>query len=541
MRKLWIGVAVLVVLLVLAAVAAVLSLNRIIAANRDLILARVQAAVGRPVRVQDIAVRFAAGLGVGLTGIEIGEDPAFGTEPFLRARELTARVDLWPLLDRRLEVSRITLESPTVRVVRSKAGRWNYETLGQGGPRARAGGGIVLVAAATPAGEAAPASFSFLVQSVQIRDGTVVLVDRGQSPESVTWVRQIALQLHDVSTDHPIGFDLRAALQGDQPNVQLRGLAGPLAQRTHLPLAVQGTLGPFPGFNAVVDGLDLRAFLTPNAVQLEQISGNALSGTFGLTGEYALGTGGPVRLAGELSGISLQQLVSLRGEGSAYAIEGRGSLRVDLRGVTGGDLLRSLMGTVAVDAGQGAIRDFNLVDEVLARVSGLPGLTRLIADRLKPKYARLFQGKETRFDKAQASFRVAQGRADTDDMTVVAEDFGVRAAGWFNLDRDVDMSGTLRMSRRFSDDVAADVKEARYFFDDGQLAIPFQLRGKLGHAKPKPDTAYLTRLLERAVTRGAAGELLDKLLGNKARGKATPGAPPPSNSLEQGLRKLFGR
>jgi len=539
MRKLLVGLAILALLLVTAVVVGVLSLNRIIAANRDVILARLEEAVGRPVQVKDIAVRFGAGLGIGLTQIEIGDDPAFGSEPFLRADELTARLKLWPLLDRRLEVGQVSLMAPTIRMVRNAAGKWNYESLGAHASQARRQEGIVLVAASS-ASDAPVPSFAFLVESFKVTDGTAVVVDRGRSPASVTTVQHIDLGLHDVSEDRPIGFDLEAAAEGDRDNVHLRGFVGPLAQRARLPLAVQGSIGPFANLNAEVEGLDVRAFMTPDALELEQLSGNALSGTFGLAGAYALGSGGPARLAGELRGISLQQLVSLRGEASAYSIEGKGSLRLDLRGTTGTDLLRSMAGTVAVDVAGGAIRDFNLVNELLTRVSGLPGLTRMIADRIKPKYGRVFNSNETRFDKVQASFRVSNGRADTDDMTIVAEDFGVRAAGWFDLDRNVDMKGTLRMSKRFSDDIAADVKEARYLFDDGQLAVPFELRGKLGDAKPKPDSAYLNRLLEHAVA-GGAGQLLNKLFGGKRGAESTPKVQEPSNPLERGLRDLLGR
>ena len=539
MRKLLIGLAIVVLVLAAALVVAVLSLNRIIAANRDVIVARLQEAVGRPVQVKDVVVRFGTGLGIGLTQIQIGDDPAFGREPFLRADELTARLKLWPLLERRLEVRRVSLTAPTLRIVRNATGKWNYESLGPHASQARRQEGIVPVAG--PAASAAPVPpFAFLVQSVKVADGTAVFVDRARSPESVTKVQKIDLEFRDVSQDRPIGFDLKAAVEGDRDNVRLTGLVGPLAQRARLPLKVQGSFGPFASLNAAVDGMDLRAFMTPDSIELEQLSGNALSGTFGLAGAYALGSGGPVRLAGELRGISLQQLVSVRGHASAYAIEGNGSLRLDLRGTTGGDLLRSMAGTMAVDVAGGAIRDFNLVNELLTRVSGLPALTRMIADRIKPKYGHIFNSNETRFDKVQASFRVSNGRADTDDMTIVAEDFGVRAAGWFDLDRNVDMTGTLRMSKRFSDDVAADVKEARYLFDDGQLAIPFELRGKLGEAKPKPDTAHLTRLLERAAA-GSAGQLLDKLFGGKRGAESTPGAKQPSNSLQRGLRELFGR
>ncbi len=216
------------------------------------------------------------------------------------------------------------------------------------------------------------------------------------------------------------------------------------------------------------------------------------------------------------------------------------SMPQSYHGSTGAQLPRSLAGTVLV--ANGAVRDFNLVCEVLERLSGISGLAQAISERVAPKYGRLFTATDTHFSEIRATLQLADGRAHTDDLTVTADDFGVRGAGWFSFDRDIDMTGTLVMSKRFSDDVMADVKAAKYVVDDsGRLAIPFELRGKIGQAKPKPDPTYVARVLERAVTRGAGGKLLEKLLGAKRRGDATPGSESPAGVLERNLRGLLGR
>jgi uncharacterized protein involved in outer membrane biogenesis len=542
MRKLAYAVAILVLLLGIALVVTVLALNRIIAANREAIVARVAGALGRPVQVEDISVRFAGGLGIGLSQIQIGDDPAFGTEPFLRAKELTARLQLWPLLHRRIEVGSVKLTSPMIRIVRAPDSRWNYESLLH---RPNAGGAAASAkqrpALDTSAGGGA-AAFALLIESATVSDGTLTFVDRSRTPASTTLVQHVDLRLRNVGFDQAIDFDLAAAVERGTPNVRLSGSVGPLVQRARLPLTVQGSVGPFKELNAEIDDLDLSAFVTPDRLDLDRLNGNALGGNIALSGAYALTSGGPVRLKGDLRGILLPKLLALRGELPSYSVEGSGSLRLDLQGTNGADLLRTLAGTVAVNVSNGALHDFNLVGELLNRVSGLPGLAQLVSARIKPKYGRLFTAPDTRFQEIKATLHVSGGRATTDDLAVTAEEFGVKASGWFDIDRNVDMTGTLLMSKRFSDDVVADVKEAKYVVDEnGQLAIPFRLEGKLGSAKPKPDSAYLTRLLQRAVRRGLAGELLDKLLGGKKQPGATPAPARPASQLEQRLRDLLGR
>ncbi|MBI4516505.1 MAG: AsmA family protein [Deltaproteobacteria bacterium] len=547
MHKLALTSAALALVLGLGLVIAAVSLNRLIAANRDAILSRVQAAAGRPVQVGGMAVRLAAGLGIGLTDITVSEDAAFGSEPCLQAAELTAGLKLWPLLRGRMEVGRMVLAAPTIRLVRSATGQWNYQSLGPAPPRAAAGAAfrpVVLAARAggAPAGYRGEAGgpFTLLVESAAVRGGTLIIIDRLSSPPAVTTVRHVNLELRDVSRERPIGVDLIATVGGDTPNVRLTGVVGPLVRRERVPLSVKGRLGPFTGLQAVIDDLEVQAFLTPNAAELEHLGGNALGGSFRFTGSSGLSAGAPLQLAGELRGISIAQLLAVRGAPPSRSVEGDGVLRLDLHGSTGANVLRTLAGTVAADVAGGAIHDFNLASELLERTAGMPGLTQLIAGRIKPKYSRLFSGTDTNFDQLKATFRLAAGRAETNDLTATAEDFGVRAAGWFDFDRDLNLTGQLLMSKRFSDDVIGQVKEVRYLVNDvGQLAIPFELKGKLGEAKPRPDAAYLAHVLEQAVARGAAGELLGKLLGGKKPASGTP-APDAGDLLERGLRDLFG-
>src|SRR5689334_1772584 len=108
MRLRWVIVAGVVVVIAGFA-AASLSLNRIIAANRERVLTAAEEAVGRKVRVEEIDASVWGRPGVRLTGVRIADDPQFGTDDFVTADALTVRVKLLPLLQRRIEVARIEL------------------------------------------------------------------------------------------------------------------------------------------------------------------------------------------------------------------------------------------------------------------------------------------------------------------------------------------------------------------------------------------------------------------------------------------------
>src|SRR5207244_1052880 len=115
-------------------------------------------------------------------------------------------------------------------------------------------------------------------------------------------------------------------------------------------------------------------------------------------------------------------------------------------------------------------------NEVLGRAGGLPVIGTLVPARVKPKYARLFAEADTHFEILHGTFAFGDRRAQTTDLTIRAAEYEVVGRGWIGLDQRADLAGTLRMSKRFSDDVVADVKPAKYLCDDhAQLTVPFHL------------------------------------------------------------------
>src|SRR5579862_8682497 len=107
MRKLWTVAAILLVVLLATMATAALSLNRIIAANRDRIIGEAQAALGRRVAIGAIHIGFWGGIAVALDDVRVGDDPRFASADFVRVTTVSAHAQLWPLLHQRFEVGRV--------------------------------------------------------------------------------------------------------------------------------------------------------------------------------------------------------------------------------------------------------------------------------------------------------------------------------------------------------------------------------------------------------------------------------------------------
>src|SRR3546814_19166680 len=59
--------------------------------------------------------------------IEIGDDPAFAQQPFVKADRLAVQVAPWPLISKReLQVTHLILERPVIRLVQGRKAAWNF-------------------------------------------------------------------------------------------------------------------------------------------------------------------------------------------------------------------------------------------------------------------------------------------------------------------------------------------------------------------------------------------------------------------------------
>jgi hypothetical protein len=93
------------------------------------IVEALRSAIDRPVSVKNVSLQLLPRPGLVLEDFVVQEDPAFGAEPMLRAREVTAIPRLSSLWRARLEIGTLELQEPSLNLVRTPEGRWNVEAL----------------------------------------------------------------------------------------------------------------------------------------------------------------------------------------------------------------------------------------------------------------------------------------------------------------------------------------------------------------------------------------------------------------------------
>jgi AsmA protein len=274
----WIAVAVAaIVVLVLVALVAVpflVDTPRI----QALIANTASQALGRPVKFAGVSVSVFPRPAVVLRDLEVAEDPAFGTAPFLKLERAEVRLRFWPLLLLRVELGDFVLKEPVISLVQASDGRWNIASLGAGADgrpasRPRPGAGGSTGAAAV------------IASRVRIEDGVVAYESRA-SPQAQRY-RVEAVDLTLTPTPGPLAFRGNATIKpGDLVFTISDGSVGLDAARALTEAPVRGTVA--------LEGKDIRELVAAALGPEPVISG-------GLTGTLALGgTVGKLRAQGDV-------------------------------------------------------------------------------------------------------------------------------------------------------------------------------------------------------------------------------------------------
>jgi uncharacterized protein involved in outer membrane biogenesis len=235
---------------------------------------------GRKVGIGPMHLRVFPLPGITADGFTLGEDPAFGVEPFLKAERIDASIRLIPLLSSRLDLVSFDIAKPSAHMHRDAKGRWNLVSLMQ-----KAASGKPATAPAAPSG----GGLSVLIERFRLIDGSVDFTDAAILPGTTHRIegREIELTLSDLSTTSPMGIDLKLGLSGSGkgaltgtlgPPPQTEGGGWPIDAKVTVTNFIGGAAAPYlatyTGLRLAGGSIDLAARLKGTAPQQLDVQGN---------------------------------------------------------------------------------------------------------------------------------------------------------------------------------------------------------------------------------------------------------------------------
>ncbi len=282
MRRFVIGFGVFVVVVVLAVVifAATFNVNK----YHGMIQSELEKRLQREVTLGDMHLGLFP-LRFQVQNLMISEDPHFGMgASFVKAQQLDVSVKFLPLVHKQVEVDSISLERPTVNLIKNQAGVWNFASVGHPSESPQKGAGAPSQAPTST--EPTGAEKQFALGELRVNDGQISVLDQQQS-KMPSLYNHIDLTLKNFSPSKPFSIDAAVHMAGSgSQEARLQGEGGPIIQG-------QPATTPFRGFLTLkqVGVSDLSKFF----------SAPALNGSDGsLTGETKINSqGGKLTAQGE--------------------------------------------------------------------------------------------------------------------------------------------------------------------------------------------------------------------------------------------------
>ncbi len=180
------------------------------------IVQQIEAALGRKVTVGAIHLSLMPP-SVVIEKLAIGEDPKFGAGDFATVDSLKVRVSLMALFNRTLDVSSVTAEQPSIRLIKNAKGVMNIDSLGGAAGKNAPGQAAGSPAVAGPAVE---------IGKLQLTDGTVSIDDLSPPKASHQKFEHVNATLENLSPSRPVNF--LVSLKVGEGSVETSGTAGPI-------------------------------------------------------------------------------------------------------------------------------------------------------------------------------------------------------------------------------------------------------------------------------------------------------------------------
>ena len=569
-RKLVIGAVVGGIVLIAVALLAYFNLNALLEQNRDRIGALASDAAGRKVHFEKASVAFSNGLAIRIDGLRVAEDPHFGKADFLTLESGYVQVELWPALRRRIEVSGIRLVRPTIQIIATKQG-YNFATLGGSGAKS----------AAPEAGSDTP-PMALVVGGLAISDGTIVYADRtakdglaltiddfessgthltGNDPLVVEFSGRVRPTHGDASLASPISGELeisdRASGEGelhlespsfapllvgidlsegnDRESLDDLDLTIGLpadADKSGYPIALRAKEARLAGFD--LEAIDGKLVYRDAKLSIDRLALGLAGGAAELAGDLAFGAPGkaPFDLDLKVKDLDSDELAHVLLGVPRGVVSGRLGGEFDLAGrsLDWETLQRTLMGSVRLEVGSGALESVNVLDALTTRLVGDPGVGQFLANSLREAAPDSLKGDRTPFDLLRLAVAVDNGRLRADDLQIAAKDFGLAARGVLGLDGLLAGDGRIRFSPELSKKILKKADRFAPLLADGDIAVlPLRLGGKLSAPTLRPDLSALSAHARDAasdeLTEKAAKKLTDAIFGKKKNKKNAAGDP----------------
>ncbi len=178
-------------------------------------------------------------------------------------------------------------------------------------------------------------------------------------------------------------------------------------------------------------------------------------------------------------------------------------------------ILPSLSGSGHFRVEKPVMRNLNILEEVLSKLSAIPGLSSALDQRMSESLKERRARRDTPFETIDEDFVLENGVVRFRQLDAVSPDVKVSGAVNLGLDGSIQARPTIWIHEEIMAELADRVHELAYGLNSqGQLQIPLTISGTVARMSVLPDVQFLLG----EIVRNKAGQLLADQLGKKVAG-----------------------
>ncbi|MBI3252497.1 MAG: hypothetical protein HYZ52_04180 [Candidatus Omnitrophica bacterium] len=268
----------------------------------------------------------------------------------------------------------------------------------------------------------------------------------------------------------------------------------------------------FENIRPPLEKLNGRIKIENDRAEVEDLSGAFARGSFLGSGSLDLGEPGGVHFQAKLDDLPLEALAS---SSTGRAVKGRLSVALEVEGAgpPAPGFLESLNGGGKLSLADFRIVRFNVLREVLSKLSAVPGVADALQN-LPPSYAARLAENDTVFWPVEIPFVVRNGAIYFDNLQASTPDFWIYGRGILKPDGELNLTCVFRMGPGFSSLLIQNVPSVSLLSTaDGFIEIPVMIYGPLAHPKVKVDRDYIVGRVVALKGRQLLSDLLLKKPG----------------------------
>jgi hypothetical protein len=571
MKKLiFISLSILLLIGVLLIGALTFMADDIVAAYRPTLEAKLSESLGAPVKLQEMKLLLVPRPKLSVKSFAVLSPN--GDKGGISVAELKADAAFLPLLSKRLEISRIEIDSPLIALERvsQTAG---FKIKGLDLPKTSAGQAKTEAASHVAKEGTLPkaAAIAVSVNRISIKNGEIDLNDRvadssykirGIGLDSAVSLsedllkvpslklsmlapsnQQIGLLARDISFKASSGalaipaatlstvageVNLSAALNPDKSNPEKPSSVS----LSSAGLKVDGLLEIVKGFRpdlnlpqvpkgASVD-INLSHNLASGVIDIPVFNLKAFGGELKARSRLSLSPIQRLSSSAKLSAVSLVELLkAFKPELAKEVFGSLESLDCELKDLVLSDPVRSAIARGSFSFKDGGIRGLNIPAQLISSLEGQPFVGASLRSRLPSELHSLIARPDTVIRNFKGDLAVEGGVIKFHSLLLESDLFSLRGPGEFNIvEGGLKLKSELVFAPELSAAVVARVKELKPLVDStGHLVFPLAVSGRIPKVLVTPDIEAILKVVStKQVAKVVDGVLKDKKLGKKLGG-----------------------